>query len=147
MIVSHHERALHDYAEAFVTLTPHSVDALCRRVSADVHFRDPFNDLYGREDLRALLLDMFERAGRPAFSVDEICWQESAGVGWLRWHFSAQLPIIGSLEVEGCSRVSLDQDGLITEHLDYWDSAPIYLKLPLIGALLRRIRQRISLQA
>ncbi len=146
MTVSHCEQCLHDYAKAFATLTPHTVDALCRRVSLDVHFRDPFNDLYGRDALRALLLDMFERAGRPAFSVDEINWHEDTAAGWLRWHFSAQLPVIGQLDVEGCSRVSLDQNGLITEHLDYWDSAPIYFRLPLLGALLRRIRQRISVQ-
>lgn len=139
------QQALEDYARAFAGLTPDSVEALCLKVSADVHFRDPFNDLHGRDALRHLLVDMFERAGRPAFSVDEISWHSGIEAGWLRWHFSAQLPVIGQLDVSGCSRVSVNTEGLITEHIDYWDSAPIYLKLPLIGALLRRVRQRISI--
>ncbi len=147
MTIHNPEQALYGYAQAFAQLTPERVDALCQRVSADVHFRDPFNDLYGREALRHLLVDMFERAGRPAFVVDEVSWQANTGGGWLRWHFSAQLPVIGHLAVEGCSRISIDQHGLVSEHLDYWDSAPIYLKLPLLGALLRRIRQRISVQS
>ncbi|MBR9829336.1 MAG: nuclear transport factor 2 family protein [Oceanospirillales bacterium] len=133
-----------DYAHAFASLTPETVDSLCARASEDVHFRDPFNDLHGREAMHHLLMDMFQRAGRPDFSVDDICWHEVQQVGWLRWHFSADLPVIGMLKVEGCTRILLDAQGRVCEHLDYWDSAPIYLRLPLVGALLRKIRRRIS---
>lgn len=140
-----HARALQAYAEAFARLTPAGVDALCRRVSAEVHFRDPFNDLHGREALRRLLLDMFERSGRPRFQIDEVCWLAEQQVGWLRWQFEARLPVIGTLRVEGASRVRLDAQGRVCEHLDYWDSAPVYLQLPWLGALLRRIRRRIAL--
>ncbi|GAA0788703.1 nuclear transport factor 2 family protein [Marinobacterium sediminicola] len=146
MTVHHHELALREYADAFASLTPHRIDALCKRVSVDIHFRDPFNDLYGRDALRDLLVDMFERAGRPGFSVDEICWHAETGVGWLRWRFVALLPVIGELKVEGASRVVIGEDGLVSEHLDFWDSAPIYLKLPFIGALLRKVRRKISVQ-
>ncbi|MBV0933015.1 nuclear transport factor 2 family protein [Marinobacterium weihaiense] len=138
------EQALTAYAECFAALTPERVDELCRLVSDDVHFRDPFNDLHGREAMRHLLMDMFARAGRPDFHVDDICWHAASATGWLRWHFRAELPVIGTLAVEGCSRVQVNAQGLITEHLDYWDSAPVYLKLPLIGRFLQRVRRRIA---
>lgn len=140
------QKALETYAQTFATLTPDRVDQLCALVSDRVHFRDPFNDIHGPEALRHLLLDMFERAGRPAFSLSDVVWHEASGSGWLRWHFSTQLPVIGVLEVEGCSRIRLDESGRVLEHLDYWDSAPIYLQLPLLGRVLRRIRHRISSQ-
>lgn len=138
------EQALIDYAHAFSSLTPETVGSLCARVSDNVHFRDPFNDLYGRDAMHHLLADMFQRAGRPDFCIDDICWHEVQKVGWLRWHFSAALPVIGQLEVEGCSRVMFDGEKRVSEHLDYWDSAPVYLKLPLVGALLRKVHRRIS---
>lgn len=133
---------LERYAQAFVALSPASLDTLCSLVSEQVHFRDPFNDTHGREALRHLLMDMFKRSGDPSFTVQDACWNETAG--WLRWRFSAELPVIGKLEVEGCSRVLFDEAGLVREHVDYWDSAPVYLQLPLLGRVLRRIRRRLS---
>lgn len=144
MTISRHEQALRQYAQTFADLTPETVDTLCSLVSEAVHFRDPFNDVRGRDALRHLLIDMFERAGRPEFKLDEISWQETSRTAWLRWQFGAQLPVIGQLDVEGCSRVRVNAEGLIDQHLDYWDSAPIYLKLPLIGALLKRVHKRIA---
>ncbi|MBP0048891.1 nuclear transport factor 2 family protein [Marinobacterium sp. AK62] len=141
------EAALERYATTFANLTPDTVDELCALVSEGVYFKDPFNDIQGRQAFKHLLLDMFERAGRPAFSVDTICWHQASETGWLRWHFRADLPVIGRLEVEGCSRVLFDAHGQVSTHMDYWDSAPVYLKLPLIGRLLRGVRHRISSQA
>lgn len=138
------ERALNDYAHAFATLTPCRVNALCERVSEDVHFRDPFNDLHGRDALRRLLIDMFARTEQPVFDLDEICWQASGRIGWLRWRFSACLPVVGRLHIEGCSRVIIDENGRVCEHFDYWDSAPVYFRLPFIGRLLGVVYQRIS---
>ncbi len=141
------QAALEVYAKAFAELTPDSVGSLCGLVSEQIHFRDPFNDIHGSGALRHLLMDMFERAGRPEFRLMDVAWHDSTGTGWLRWHFNTTLPIIGVLDVEGCSRVRLDEDGLVSEHLDFWDSAPIYLQLPFIGRILRRIHRRISSQS
>ncbi len=140
------QEALEAYAQAFAELTPESVDSLCALVSEQVHFRDPFNDINGSPALKHLLLDMFQRAGRPAFSLKDVVWHEESATGWLRWHFSTELPVIGGLDVEGCSRIRLDVDGRVAEHLDFWDSAPIYLQLPFLGRILRRIHRRISSQ-
>lgn len=139
------EQQARDYAETFASLTPDRINDLCERLAPDVHFRDPFNDLYGRHSVRALLNDMFERTGKPAFELLEVCWHEPNRCAWLRWQFAAQVPVIGELKVEGSSRIRLDQAGRVAEHLDYWDSAPVYLQLPLIGALLRRVKRKMAL--
>ncbi len=138
------QAALDAYARTFAELTPDTVDSLCDLVNEHVHFRDPFNDIKGTDALRHLLMDMFERAGRPEFYLKDVVWHQASDSGWLRWQFSAQLPVIGTLDVEGCSRIRLDAQGRVLEHLDYWDSAPIYLQLPLVGRILRKIHRRIS---
>jgi hypothetical protein len=133
------------YAETFAGLTPDRVDYLCTLLADEVHFRDPFNDLYGPASVKALLNDMFERTGKPGFELLEVCWHEANRCAWLRWQFAAQVPVIGELKVEGSSRIRLDETGRVAEHLDYWDSAPVYLQLPLIGSLLRRIKRKMAL--
>lgn len=141
------EQHAHNYAQVFAGLTPDRIEHLCNLLADEVHFRDPFNDLYGRESVRALLQDMFERTGKPAFQLLDMCWHESSRCAWLRWHFSAEVPVIGALNVEGSSCIRVDDTGRVTEHLDYWDSAPVYLQLPLIGRLLHRIKQKMALPA
>jgi len=140
------QSALDRYARLFASLTPATLDALCEQVTEEVHFRDPFNDIHGRDAFRHLLQDMFARSACPSFTVVEACWHDASEIGWLRWHFNAELPVIGRLSVEGCSRILLDEAGRVREHLDYWDSAPVYLQLPLIGSVLRRIQRRVSSQ-
>lgn len=141
------EQQAHHYAQAFAGLTPDGIDDLCNLLTEDVHFRDPFNDLYGRESVRALLQDMFERTGKPAFELLDMQWHENSRCAWLRWRFSAKVPVIGELSVEGSSCIRVDDTDRVAEHLDYWDSAPVYLQLPVIGGLLRLIKQKMALPA
>lgn len=131
------------YLELFENLTPERVGEFDQWVSPDVHFRDPFNDVYDLESMKAILGDMFERAEQPRFSVLE--HQLDGTAGFLRWNFTAKLPVIGRLNIEGVSRLQFDSQGRVSEHLDYWDSAPIYLRLPFIGRLLNKIKEKMAL--
>jgi len=138
-----HEKVCQGYLELFANLTPERITEFSQWVSADVHFRDPFNDVRGISKMQAILEDMFERTTEPKFRVLE--HRLGGDTGFIRWNFSAQLPLLGKLSVEGVSRLQFNNDGLISEHLDYWDSAPIYLKLPVIGWLLKRLKAKMAL--
>jgi len=138
-----HEEVCQGYLELFANLTPERISEFSKWVSVDVHFRDPFNDVRGLEKMQSILMDMFERSSEPKFRVLE--HRLGGDTGFIRWHFSAVLPVLGDLQVEGVSRLQFDNQGLISEHLDYWDSAPIYLKLPVIGAILRKLKARMAL--
>ncbi|WP_417581334.1 nuclear transport factor 2 family protein [Nitrincola sp.] len=131
------------YCEVFSNLSPETLDQFKDLVTEQVHFRDPFNDVRGFSKMRRILEDMFENTENPAFNVLE--QSVYADHAWLRWQFTAKVPVIGLLSVEGATRLEFDHyNGLITEHIDYWDSAPVYLRLPLIGGLLRLIKRRMS---
>lgn len=131
------------YLELFENLTLDRVGEFDLWVSPDIHFRDPFNDVYGVDSMKAILVDMFERAEQPQFSVLE--HQLDGTAGFLRWNFTATLPVIGNLSIDGVSRLQFDDEGRVSEHLDYWDSAPIYLRLPILGRILKKIKEKMAL--
>jgi len=50
-----------------------------------------------------------------------------------------------SLSFAGMSELTFTADGKVARHIDHWDaSKAFYEKLPLVGALLRAIRRRVS---
>ena len=53
------------------------------------------------------------------------------------------------LTIEGASELDLDPaSGLVTAHVDHWDAASqLYEHVPLLGAVLRRLRRRIATPA
>ncbi|WP_151669299.1 nuclear transport factor 2 family protein [Nitrincola schmidtii] len=133
----------HRYCDLFSNLTPETLDQFKAIVSDDIHFKDPFNDVRDFNKMKQILSEMFEHTDGPAFNVyEQNVFDDHA---WLRWQFNATLPVIGLLSVDGASRISMDlTQGRVIEHIDYWDSAPIYMRLPLLGLLLRQIRKRMS---
>jgi len=137
------QTSVHQYVELFENLTPDNVIQFESLVTPDVRFADPFNDVRGFSKMCEILSDMFERSEDPSFTVFE--WFEQAGMAYVRWEFSAKLPVLGVFKTEGVSRLSVNESGLISEHIDYWDSAPLYMKLPLLGRVLRSIRAKMAL--
>ena len=120
-----------------------------RLVSDDVHFRDPFNDCRGRERYRAVLEDMFDQLEAIAFTVDYAAWVELGDaaptpIALIKWRLSARLQR-KPWQVEGCSELHFNADGLVSAHYDYWDAASgLYERLPLLGRVLASLRRRIS---
>ncbi|NRP28356.1 SnoaL-like domain protein [Marinobacterium sp. xm-d-420] len=137
------QTSVQQYVELFENLTPDSVTQFESLVTPDVRFADPFNDVRGFSKMCEILTDMFERSEDPSFTVFE--WFEQPGAAYVRWEFRAKLPVLGVFTTEGVSRLSINESGLIAEHLDYWDSAPLYMKLPLLGRILRSIRAKMAL--
>ena len=48
--------------------------------------------------------------------------------------------------IEGGTHFILDEQGLIAIHRDYWDAAQeLYEKIPVLGAVLRGLRRKLSI--
>ena len=130
------------YADAFATLTPDNMAVLMATVSPDIHFTDPFNDVRGREAFRGIFEHMFATCEAPRFQIVDIARPED-GAGdraYLRWRMSGRIKAWPrtSLDLEGMSEIHIGADGLVSLHIDHWDSASQLLaRLPLIGAILR----------
>lgn len=130
------------YADAYEALAPDTIDGLCALVAPDVRFRDPFSDFTGRERLAAVFRHMFEGLSEPAFAVSDIAVGERAA--YLRWDFTFSYRG-RAYRIEGMSEVRFDDDGLVTEHLDHWDSgSQVYLHVPVLGRVIAFIRRKLA---
>ncbi len=111
----------------------------------DARFKDPFSDLRGHDSLKRLFTAMLRDVRDYRLVVDEHV--SSGDTGWLRWTMSGHVRPLGAEKwiVTGVSIIRFNDQGQVTEHLDYWDAAgQMYERLPVIGWVLRRIRGRFA---
>ncbi|WP_366657646.1 nuclear transport factor 2 family protein [Fodinicurvata sp. EGI_FJ10296] len=134
------------YAAAYEALTPGTIPALTDLAAANVRFSDPFNEFRGRDRLAAVFRHMFDGLTAPAFAVTDVAVGEAGNenVAYLRWRFTflyRQRPHT----IDGVSEVHFDGDGLVSVHLDHWDSATqVYMHVPILGRLIAAIRRRLA---
>lgn len=138
------EQGLAAYIRYYETLERSSVDQLRELVTADVVFRDPFNDTVGVDAYLNVLQDMFKRCDKTQFQVTKNWLSERDAV--LKWQFSF-MPAKSkpAWKIEGLSELVISPNGLIELHVDYWDAASqLYERLPAVGWLMRRMKSRLS---
>ena len=139
-----HQKLIEAYVKAFTSLRPGNIDTLLALVEIDVVFVDPFNNLRGEAAFGAVFKHMFETTIEPQFTVSDVAHStvRDRHVTYLRWQMTARTkgwPSV-SLELEGMSEIHIGDTGLVSHHIDHWDSASQLLsKLPFIGALVRQI--------
>ena len=139
-----HQKLINSYVTAFTSLRPGNIDALLALVEIDVVFVDPFNNLRGKAAFGAVFEHMFETTIEPQFTVSDVVHstQVDRDVAYLRWRMKARTrgwPSV-PLELEGMSEIHITETGLVSHHIDHWDSASQLLsKLPFIGALVRQL--------
>ena len=133
---------LDDLIDFYQTLTPESLDRFGEFYAEHARFKDPFNEVSGLPAIRRIFSHRVAQLQEPRFVVSE-----KAGAGdtaFLVWtlHFRR-----GGKEetIHGVSRLHWDANGKIDDHRDYWDAAEeLYMKLPLVGGLLRRLQRLFS---
>ena len=139
-----HQKLIEAYVKAFTSLRPGNIDTLLALVEIDVVFVDPFNKLRGKAAFGAVFEHMFETTIEPQFTVSDVAHStvRDRHVTYLRWQMTARTkgwPSV-SLELEGMSEIHFSDNGLVSHHIDHWDSASQLLsKLPFIGVLVRQI--------
>lgn len=136
---------IQDIAAWFEALTPQTLGSIGSVYAPDAHFADPFNDAHGLPAITHVYAHMFENLDQPRF---HILRQAGQGVdAFLVWRCDGALRG-RSFAIEGASALVLDAQGLIVDHQDYWDPASqVYERVPLLGAVLRKLRRKLSSQA
>jgi len=134
-----------EIANWFESLTPASLATVADVYATDAVFVDPFNALCGIRSIKAVYQHMFETLEQPRFTVTAtVAEGKHAFMTW-DFHFQRNGE---ALEISGCTQFELNDQGLIIVHRDYWDAAQqVYEKVPLLGAVLRLMRRKISLHA
>lgn len=133
---------LRAWSEAWQRLTPDTIPRLVALAAADIRFRDPFQEIRGRDAFARMLRHMFATVSEPRFVVTDHALGIAAG--YLRWSFSYGRA--GSVQtIEGMSEIAFAADGLVSAHIDHWDSGmQVYARLPLLGLAIRAIARRIA---
>lgn len=135
-------RAVAALAAWYETLTPESLARVGEHYAANAWFKDPFNEASGLEEIRRVFAHMFEALAEPRFAVHERVVNDEGAL--LTWEFSFRLRG-RALRVRGASHLKFNSRGKVVYHRDYWDTAEeLYAKLPVLGALMRWLRRRLS---
>ncbi|MGO4400451.1 nuclear transport factor 2 family protein [Achromobacter sp. PAB15] len=133
---------LQEIAAWFEALTPQTLPSIDTVYAPDAHFADPFNDVHGLPGIAQVYAHMFQNLEQPRF---HILRQGGQGVdAFLVWRFDGAFRG-HAFDFEGASALVLDSQGLIIDHQDFWDpAAHIYERIPVLGAVLRRLRRKMS---
>jgi hypothetical protein len=136
------DRRLSALVEWYETLTPGSLARLGEFYAANAWFKDPFNEVSGREAVQRIFVHMFEQLREPRFRVnDRIADEHGAFLAW-EFRFGAGRR---SFLVRGATHLRINARGKVAYHRDYWDAAEeLYAKLPLLGSLMRYLQRRLS---
>ena len=124
----------------YANLSPLSLKEINTLYVEDAKFKDPFNDVQGVDAIKAIFLHMFENTQYPKFLFDEVIEQGSKAFLTWEFHFGLQSK---SYIIKGGTMLTFNDQGLITDHRDYWDAAEeLWEKLPFIGWIIAWLRGR-----
>ena len=128
------------------SFAPDSVARFPEFYSADAYFKDPFNEVRGVAAIQGIFTHMFRQVDAPRFVITERLVDAHGSM--LSWEFRFQPRGWGRGQtqcIRGVSHLKYAADGKIDYHRDYWDAAEeLYMTLPLIGWLMRRLRKALS---
>ena len=137
-----------DEVKAFYqTLSSDKIAVLDALYHPEVVFTDPAGSLHGRERLRRHFERLLANTRRCDFEFFDEAQQAGDDDAVLFWRMTVAADGLDGgrpFRVEGVSRL-VWREGLIVLHRDYFDlGALLYERLPILGALVRRLRRRLE---
>lgn len=130
----------------FESLSPDQVSRMDEFYSADVYFKDPFNEVNTLAQVQHIFSHMYVALDKPRFVVTSQV--SEAGQCFLTWdfefYFKKHQPAVMQT-IRGSSHLKFNPAGLVSYHRDYWDAAEeLYEKLPLVGSVMRWLKKRVN---
>ncbi|MBS9404948.1 nuclear transport factor 2 family protein [Halomonas sp. TRM85114] len=114
--------------------------------SADVTFDDPIHHFEGITALEAYYQSLYNNVTSCHFIFHQS--QRQGDDAFVTWTMKLVHPRLDSgkpIEVEGCSHLRFAADGRVAQQRDYFDvGAMIYERLPLLGRMVKGIKQRLG---
>ena len=136
------QKSLDKYVLYLETLNLSTINSLDDYVAENVRFKDPFNDVMGSENMKAVFLHMFDNIEDVKFNVQRI-YRNNDG-GCLEWTFCGRV-MNRDWSFDGTSIVILDNNGLVLEHIDHWDAASSFFeRIPILGWMIKMVRKKIK---
>ena len=107
----------------------------------DVVFQDAIQRIEGRADFEALCNRLAKRCRELRMDIVEV--SQTGRVIFLEWEMTLMFKRYPSSTLYGCTKLTLDDDGLIARQRDYYDLwGDIFDNVPRFGPLYRRFMRR-----
>ncbi|MDA9649478.1 DUF2358 domain-containing protein, partial [Alphaproteobacteria bacterium] len=113
------ETYIKNYINLFSHLSLNNIEQFDNCIDKDIMFSDPFNYIQGRENFKKIFYHMFKNVKDPSFIV--LNYSKSENKVFLKWKM-AFYAFKSKQFIEGVSEITLNSDGKINCHIDYWDS-------------------------
>jgi hypothetical protein len=106
------------------------------------YFRDGFKEVVGTEAMEAYFLNSAEGVQSCTFDIQEMAVHQ--GNYYFRWvmHLTMKRSPDDPIRTVGMSHVRYDAKGKVIFHQDYWDTGAVYEKIPVMGAVIRWIKNK-----
>jgi len=113
----------------------------------EVEFSDPVEKIKGRDGIKKYYGNMYKNVKEIRFDFSEMVSQGDTVVGvWVMTLKTDSLNGGESFQVEGNSVIRF-KDGKAIYHRDYFDmGAFIYEKIPVVGWLVRKVKDKLKLE-
>ena len=122
-----------NYLNLFSNLNKDNIKKFDDLVVKDIIFIDPFNNIKGLDNFKNIFYHMFDTVEEPKFDI--VDYAQNKDHIFLKWKMTFYA-FKSSQTIEGMSDITLNKEGKVVSHLDYWDSLNgIFIKLPFLGFL------------
>jgi ketosteroid isomerase-like protein len=135
-------KSLNELYVWYEKLSKESVENIKDYYAEEAFFKDPFNEVLGREKIQHIFNDMFIKLENPHFYfIDKI---EQGNQAFVTWNFIFVIKQ-KTYTIHGSSHLKLNESMMIIYHRDYWDvGEELLLKVPLIKNLYGVIRKKMG---
>ncbi|MBM3504629.1 MAG: nuclear transport factor 2 family protein [Alphaproteobacteria bacterium] len=131
------------YVAVMQSISPQTLSRLAEVCAPDILFKDPFNEGRGLDYVIRIFEQMYRDIGETKTVIDDVAFSDTAC--YLRWTLSFRRKNGREATVLGMSEVHFGADGRAIRHFDHWDAASqVYELVPVLGAVLRRIKRRLA---
>lgn len=110
--------------------------------AADAYFRDGIREVKGAENIETYFIKTTEAIHECRFQIDDVAIHN--GNYYFRWIMKLKLKRQKdeTIEAVGMSHVRFNKRGKIIFHQDYWDSVILYEKIPIMGSIIRWVKNK-----
>ena len=127
------KKYINNYLNLFSNLNKENIKKFDDLVVKDIIFIDPFNNIKGLDNFKNIFYHMFNTVEEPKFDI--VDYAQNKDHIFLKWKMTFYA-FKASQTIEGMSDITLNKEGKVISHLDYWDSLNgIFIKLPFLGFL------------
>ena len=130
-----------NYINYLQNLTETNLNDLPKYVVNNIKFKDPLHNVSGVNAVKIIFDKMFKNIKDINFVINYAI--SEGDICFLEWRFQGRLRG-KKCDFNGTSLLKFGRDGLLKEHIDYWDSgANLFAHFPILGWVISYIFNKI----